>query len=66
MKEKDYDITPTCRFCEHAAVIRDGEVMLCAKKGVVSSNAVCKKYSFDPLKRQPRPRPKLQRVEQGE
>lgn len=58
MKEKDYDITPSCRFCEFAVAIRDGETMLCHKKGAVSADFVCKKYAFDPLKRQPRPRPK--------
>ena len=58
MKEKDYDITPSCRFCENAAAIRDGETMLCSKKGVVSADFVCRKYAFDPIKRQPRPRPK--------
>lgn len=63
MKEKDYDITPSCRYCEYGAAIRDGEVMLCTKKGVVSSDFVCRKYAFDPLKRQPRPRPKLMKME---
>lgn len=66
MKEKDYDITPSCRFCEHAAAIRDGQTMLCLKKGAVSADFVCKKYAFDPLKRQPRPRPKLIRMEDAE
>ena len=58
MKEKDYDITPSCRYCENAAAIRDGETMLCRQKGVVSADFVCRKYAFDPIKRTPRPRPK--------
>ena len=66
MKEKDYDITPSCRFCENAAAIRDGETMICTKKGVVSADYHCRKYAFDPLKRQPRPRPKLIRMEDVE
>ncbi|MBE6638730.1 MAG: hypothetical protein E7616_04655 [Ruminococcaceae bacterium] len=64
MKEKEYDITPSCRYCENAASIRDGETMVCTKKGVVSAGFVCRKYAFDPLKRHPRPRPKLQKLEE--
>jgi hypothetical protein len=63
MKEKDYDTTPSCRFCEYAAAIRDGETMICAKNGVVSATHLCRKYAFDPLKRQPRPRPKPLKME---
>ena len=66
MKDRDYDIAPCCRYCEHAAAIRDGETMLCSKKGVVSAEFQCKKYAFDPLKRKPRPRPKLVRLEDAE
>jgi hypothetical protein len=40
-----------CAFCEHAALLRDEDYVLCEKKGVVSSTFVCRRFSYDVLKR---------------
>jgi len=51
LRENDYQ--KVCRFCENASQLRGDENMLCRFKGVVSEDFVCRKYIYDPLKRQP-------------
>lgn len=41
-------------MCERAAILgSDGDHVLCSKKGVVSKDFVCSRFSFDPLKFEP-------------
>lgn len=46
-----------CAFCEHGTPVpRDTEgntLVLCDKKGLVRENGVCRRFSYDPLKREP-------------
>ena len=42
-----------CRFCDQATLLRDGENVLCRRYGVVNEEYVCRKFSYDPLKRLP-------------
>ena len=54
MKVKDKDnIERYCKYCEMAHELFFEEQMLCREKGVVSSAACCRKFSYDPLKRDP-------------
>lgn len=46
----------SCTYCLHGTMLNDEEV-LCAKRGVVSVNRVCRKFTYDPFKRTP-PKPK--------
>ncbi|MBQ7599736.1 MAG: YfhO family protein, partial [Clostridia bacterium] len=46
-------IVKCCRYCEKAGDLRDPELKLCSLKGVVSSTACCRKFSYDPLRRDP-------------
>lgn len=46
-------IEKACVYCVHAAKL-DEESCLCAKKGIVSPDARCRKFRYDPLKRVPR------------
>ena len=48
------EITQSCALCEHANHLQDVKFVLCSKKGVVSAEFCCKKFSYDPLKRQPK------------
>lgn len=51
-----------CRFCEEATLLRDGENVLCRRYGVVHEEYVCRRFSYDPLKRltsTPKAMPKL-------
>lgn len=49
-------IERACQHCAYSAKLND-EQMLCTKKGVVSIDGACRKFSYDPLKRIP-PKPK--------
>lgn len=47
-------IPPACEYCTHGTLAADKKTVLCAKKGVMRYNSSCKKFSYDPLKRQPK------------
>lgn len=49
-------IERSCFYCAYATQI-DNEQALCVKKGVVSAQGQCRKFSYDPCKRIP-PKPK--------
>ena len=45
------EIEKYCAYCENAALLHSEDYVLCEKKGVVAANFVCRKFSYDPLKR---------------
>jgi hypothetical protein len=47
------DITPSCSYCAHGKLSPDKESVLCLKKGIVSLDFSCKRFKYDPLKREP-------------
>lgn len=52
-------IQPACRYCEQALRCgRDGTV-LCELKGVVAADYHCRRYVYDPLKREPKSKVRL-------
>lgn len=61
------DIERYCAFCEYGTPMpadKDGnDLVLCSKKGLVKDGAACRKFSYDPLKREPTKRPPLPEVE---
>jgi len=59
MKSNNLDIVKCCELCEMASPITETEYMLCSKRGAVDKSHVCKRFTFDPLKLTPRPRPKI-------
>lgn len=48
------DISPSCSYCQNGRTAPNGENVLCKKMGVVEKNFACKKFIYDPLKRQPK------------
>lgn len=54
-------IPPACEYCQHGRPATDPKMILCQKKGVVSPYYKCRRFLYDPLKRVPRPRPRLPR-----
>lgn len=46
------DMEPCCSWCECGVKISDTEVA-CLKRGIVSAAGSCKKFKYDPLKREP-------------
>lgn len=56
----DASVEPKCRYCLSGMTAADGESVLCPKKGVCDPDGSCKKYRYDPLKREPRlPAPQM-------
>ena len=45
-------IEPCCAYCRSGSRISETQVA-CLKRGIVSSGGYCKKFSYDPLKREP-------------
>ena len=52
----DSHIIPSCRYCTYGMASSDEQTILCPKKGVVTYEYACRRFQYDPLKRQP-PRP---------
>lgn len=46
-------IERSCAYCIHSTKL-DDESVLCIKKGVVSIDKKCRKFSYDPCKRVPK------------
>ena len=61
------EIEKVCAFCEYAAPApadKDGnEYVICSKKGLMREGSVCRKFSYDPLKREPMKRRALPETE---
>ena len=50
------DIPRSCTYCRFGTKLDDGHI-LCMKRGVVDDTYSCRKFKYDPCKRQP-PKPK--------
>lgn len=48
------DIEPQCAFCEHGTTIANESVLCKKADGIMSPYSKCKKFKYDPLKRQPK------------
>lgn len=49
------NIEPQCAFCEYGSYVGNGETVLCRKiGGIMQSFSKCKKFKYDPLKREPK------------
>jgi len=51
--------TPACSLCEYGRPSPDATTVLCVKRGIMLPGSNCKKYRYDPLKRQPAVKQKL-------
>ncbi|SFX25571.1 hypothetical protein [Ruminococcus sp. XPD3002] len=49
----DKNITPKCDYCQFGKRAKDGNKVLCEKKGLVDCNYSCNKFAYSPLKRIP-------------
>ena len=47
------NISPKCIYCETGIKTKDGKEVLCRRMGVMQPDSFCKKFRYDPLKRQP-------------
>lgn len=54
MGRKGFKYEPLCKYCLHGRQSPvEGEI-LCAKMGIRLAESSCKKFIYDPLKRQPK------------
>ena len=44
---------PACKYCANAVLTADESVLLCRKMGSVLPEDSCRRFKYDPLKRQP-------------
>lgn len=47
------NISPKCVYCETGIKTNNGKEILCRRMGVMQPDSFCKKFRYDPLKRQP-------------
>ncbi|MBQ8183878.1 MAG: hypothetical protein IJ025_08290 [Clostridia bacterium] len=48
---------PQCGYCEFAEIAPEGNVAVCRKiGGIMQLHSKCKKFKYDPLKREPKVR----------
>lgn len=52
-----------CRNCRHGRLSPEGDTVLCLKKGIVDPDGVCRRYSYDPLKRVPKKMPAVREAD---
>lgn len=55
MAKTKHEINKVCACCELAETLNNKDIVLCSLKGVVSGGYCCKKFIYDPLKREPSP-----------
>ncbi|MBR1810845.1 MAG: hypothetical protein IJ766_04225 [Clostridia bacterium] len=48
------EITPRCEHCAKGRLAATGTEVLCRNMGVVAKDYACKKFVYDPLKREPK------------
>lgn len=53
------DLDRACAYCENASLLQDKDFVLCSRHGVVSAGHACRRFSYDPLKRVPMPRKRV-------
>ena len=46
-------IEPACGYCRNGRPTADGRMILCPHAGVTTLYHACRKYRYDPLRRQP-------------
>ena len=52
-------IEPCCAYCEHGTATKDGQSILCRRRGVMLPSSSCRRFTYDPLLRIPYRQPKL-------
>lgn len=57
-RDQTLDIIRTCASCEYASLLHLTDQVLCSRRGIVNADFSCRRFSYDPLKRKPKPFPK--------
>ena len=59
----DPKITPACSYCEYGTLSEDMTMINCKKSGIVSPYFRCRRFKYDPTKRQPKKMPKIKTLD---
>lgn len=56
MKQKlfTHDKEAECQYCKHGKPVPSGAEIICVHKGITPPDGACRKFKYDPLKRQPK------------
>ena len=63
MKNKDSDEGRICALCEHGVPLFTGDAVLCRRRGPVKPTASCRRFRYDPLKRDVKPAPPIPKLD---
>lgn len=47
------NIEPCCKLCSAGRLSPDGKTVLCPRRGVMTPNDRCRRFTYDPLRRIP-------------
>lgn len=47
------NISPACKYCLYSSSLVFSSDMICKHKGVTQASEFCRRYKYDPLKREP-------------
>lgn len=53
------NIEPSCSYCEFGTFTKDRSAILCSRRGVVTPEYSCRKFTYDPISRIPMQQPTL-------
>lgn len=59
MRPNESDEDRMCVKCERGTPVFTGDAVLCRLRGLVKPTACCRRFRYDPLKREARPTPPL-------
>lgn len=48
------DLPKKCEYCLNATPLGSNNEMVCKIRGIVNSDDLCRRYKYDPLKREPK------------
>ncbi len=51
-----------CVYCKHGTVLFSGDAVLCKHRGLVLPTARCRRFKYDPLKRDIKPLPPIPKL----
>lgn len=57
------ELTPACEYCELGRDSSDGTMIECQRNGLVSPYFRCSKFRYSPVRRTPRPLPRLPQMD---
>ncbi len=52
-------VKPSCAYCEWGTPEEEEDMVFCRREGIVPMEHACRRFQYAPLRRKPRPAPKL-------